>query len=195
MKEIEVKAKLNRPKEVKRKLIDLGCSFSEPLVQKDIIYLHKSLEFKDITRGKVVLRIRNSNGKLLLTLKKQLENELDNIEREITFDDFQQAADILGYMDYHEVVRVEKTRSKCKYHDLEICVDDVTGLGTFIEVEKMSESEDSLEVQKQLFSFLQTLGVSEQDRVFKGYDTLIEESMKKRLPSSIVNGDLSLLSR
>lgn len=173
MKEIEVKARVKNIDEVKVKLIGLGSVFSEPLVQKDIVYLHQSLAFKDIKRGTSVLRIRNANGKYTLTLKKQLENELDNIEREIVFDDFQQAADILQYMDYREVVRVTKTRVKCRYQDLTICLDDVEGLGRFIEVEKMSEIADSAEVQKSLFEFLQTLGVAKEDQVFKGYDTLI----------------------
>jgi len=175
MKEIEVKAKINNISKIKNKLIKMGCSFSEPLLQRDIIFLHNSMEFKDIGEGKVILRIRNSNGKFLLTLKKQLKNELDNIEREITVDDPTQAQDILKYMNYHEVVRVNKNRLRCKYNDMTICLDEVEKLGSFIEVEKITNSDNSAEVQKNLFNFLMSLGIQKEAQVLKGYDTLIEE--------------------
>ena len=56
-----------------------------------------------------------------------------------------------------------------------ICLDKVEGLGEFIEVEKITEQDDSIQTQKKLFDFLKSLGISEEDQVFKGYDTLIEE--------------------
>lgn len=175
MKEIEVKAKVSNLGFIKNELIKRGCTFSEPLIQKDRVYLHNSIEFPDIKRGTVILRIRDSNGKFIITLKKQLENELDNIEREIMVDSPEQADEILKYMDFHEVVKVSKKRIKCKYNGLEICLDEVDRLGSFIEVEKLTLEEDSLKVQKELFEFLETLGIKKDNQVFKGYDTLIYE--------------------
>jgi adenylate cyclase class IV len=51
-------------------------------------------------------------------------------------------------------------------------LDEVDGLGSYIEVEKMSD-EDGEKIQNELFDFLQILGVSKEDRVLKGYDTLM----------------------
>tara|TARA_Y100000031_G_C8194943_1_gene373220 strand:+ start:834 stop:1379 length:546 start_codon:yes stop_codon:yes gene_type:complete len=181
MKEVEVKAKINNIDEIKSKLINLSCEFSETLVQKDRIYLHKSIEFKDIKKGTVILRIRDSNGKYFMTLKKQLENELDNIEKETSIDSQEQAHEILKYLDFHEVVNVTKKRIKCKYGNLEICIDEVNELGCFIEVEKLTNDEDSLKIQKELFQFLEKLGIKKENQVFKGYDTLIYE-LKKSIP-------------
>lgn len=175
MKEVEVKAKISDIEELKTRLINLDCSFSEVLVQKDKIYLHNSIEFPDIKKGTVVLRIRNSNGKIILTLKKQLENELDNIEREIVIDNLEQGDEILKYMDFREVVKVNKERTKCKYKGFEICLDKVEGIGSFIEVEKLTTEEDSLKIQSELFEFLEILGIKKEDQVLKGYDTLIYE--------------------
>lgn len=175
MKEIEVKAKINNINIIKAKLIKMGCSFSEPLIQRDVIFLHNSMKFKDFGKGKVILRIRNSNGIFMLTLKKQLENELDNIEKEIIVNDPIQTQDILEYMGYHEVVRVNKNRLQCRLDGVTICLDEVEKLGSFIEVEKITDENNSMEVQKNLYNLLESLGIQKEARVFKGYDTLIEE--------------------
>lgn len=178
MKEVEVKAKLKDGAAAKAKLEALGCMLSEPIIQDDKIYLRNGLDLSAAGRGLVALRIRNANGKYILTLKKQLENQTDNLEYEIVIDDPVQAHDILTLMDYHEVSQVYKVRRQCHYNGLEICLDEVRDLGSFIEAEKLTEDEDSLKVQTELFAFLKTLGVAEEDRVMKGYDILLYEQGK-----------------
>ncbi len=176
MQEVEVKAKIKDLQSIKIKLTEMGCSFSEPLVQKDIIFLHNSTKTQEILKDKVTLRIRNTNDKkYTFTLKKKLTNELDNIEREIIINDPKQAEDILNYMNYYEVIRVSKTRIESKYQDMTICLDEVEKLGSFIEVEKLTTNEDGQEVQKNLSKFLASLGVSDSDFILKGYDTLMIE--------------------
>jgi adenylate cyclase class 2 len=77
-------------------------------------------------------------------------------------------------MGYKSAVKINKVRRKAKHLGYEICVDEVEGLGTFIEVEKVTDDcEDSKEVQKELFHFLESLGVNKNDVVMRGYDTLI----------------------
>lgn len=173
MKEIEVKAKVNNLDDLILNIKNLGCELSESIIQEDKIFLPIGVKIKESLKGKIILRIRKSNSKIILTLKKQLENELDNIEIEVVVDDFSKMEDILKYMNYHVVVEVKKKRRKAKYNDLEICVDEVEGLGSFVEVEKMSESGDSSKIQEELFQFLESLGIKREDRVFQGYDTLV----------------------
>lgn len=79
------------------------------------------------------------------------------------------AIELLGY---HQAIHVVKTRTKTKYQDMEICLDEVEELGSFIEVEKIVEGEGET-VQNELFGFLETIGVSKENRVLKGYDTLL----------------------
>jgi len=43
----------------------------------------------------------------------------------------------------------------------------------------MKEDEDGEKVQKDLFDFLQMLGIGESEKVTKGYDTLLYEKAKK----------------
>ena len=173
MKEIEVKARVQNFDQLIEKLKELGCSLSKPLVQKDVVYLANGVELSDVKRGNVAMRIRNSNDTCTLNLKKQLENELDCIECETIIQNPESAHNMLIQMGYHKVSRVEKTRRTCKYKDMNICIDEVLDLGNFIEVEKLSEDADSLKTQEELFRFLESLGLKREDRIFKGYDTLM----------------------
>jgi adenylate cyclase class 2 len=183
MKEVEVKARIRKPEELRAKLAALGCQFSEPITQDDTVYLRRPLEIKDGgQRGIVALRIRRQAEKNILTVKKQLENGLDKIEHEIVFDDPAQAHAMIEVLDFHVVSHVNKIRQKSVYNDLEICLDEVEGLGSFIEVEKMvAEEHDSEAIQAELFSWLISLGIKEEDRATKGYDIMMyEERMRDR---------------
>lgn len=173
MKEIEVKAKVEDLSLLKSKLISLGCQFSEPLLQNDRIYLHRSIKFSEIKPGTAVVRLREVNGKFKLTVKKSLENELSKLERESLVENGNQVNDIIKLLDFEEVLQVKKNREKCQYRDYTICLDDVENLGTFIEVEKMTKDEDSLQVQDELAKFLIALDIPPENRVTMGYDTLL----------------------
>ncbi len=82
----------------------------------------------------------------------------------------------LELMGFHEAVKVNKSRTKTRYQDMEICLDEVKGLGAFIEVEKITEG-DGDAVQIKLFDFLMTIGVDPRDRVVNGYDTLMYKKL------------------
>ena len=170
--EIEVKAKVRDFEEIKDKLKKIGCILSEPIIQDDYIYNRKGVNIRKGYDGSPILRIREQSGKVIFTLKKNRSNELDCIEKEIEVSDKEILKDIFDLMDYESTIEVHKKRIKGVYNDYEICLDEVDGLGSYIEVEKMSE-EDGEKVQAELFEFLQGLGVSKEDRVFNGYDTLI----------------------
>lgn len=179
MKEIEVKAKVSNFEGIRSALSGLGCVFSEPQIQKDRIYLPEGVEFPDKTVGTLFLRIRNSNGKHILTLKKQLGTENENIEHELAIDNPEEANEMAKLLGFHEVLTVSKQRIKCKYQDMEICLDEIEGLGSFVEAEKMTDEDDTQKVRKELFEFLKTLGIREEDEVQKGYATMVYELGKK----------------
>lgn len=181
MKEIEVKAKINNTENLLAGLKNLGCNLSEPIVQNDTIFLPEGFTYdKDLKNGINFLRIRKLRNRITFTLKQQQLNELDCIEKEIDINNADILKDILKLLGYHEVVQVNKVRIKCKYKDYEVCVDEVDGLGSFVEVEKMTD-EDALQVQEELFKFLQSLGVNKKDREMHGYDTLMYNKFNKTI--------------
>lgn len=170
--EIEVKAKVRNPDALASKLREIGCVLNEPVVQDDCIYNKKGIDLKDHSHGTSVLRIREQKGRIVFTLKKNRSNDLDCIEKEIEITDKNTLEEIIELLDYEKTVEVHKKRQRGKYGDYEICLDEVEGLGFFIEVEKMSD-EDGEKVQDELFNFLKKLGIGDEDRVFIGYDSLM----------------------
>ena len=170
--EIEVKAKVRNLDDLVSKLKEIGCVLNEPVVQDDCIYNKKGIDLLSHNHGTSVLRIREQKGRIVFTLKKDRSNELDCIEKEIEVNDKNTLEEIIELLDYEKTVEVHKKRQKGKYGDYEICLDEVDGLGFFIEVEKMSD-EDGEKVQNELFDFLKKLGIEDEDRVFYGYDSMV----------------------
>jgi len=182
MQEIEVKAKIIDKEKIKSKLINLGCTFTKPQKQKDVIFLPTGISFLEIKKGTPVVRIRNTKERVFLTLKKRLinDNELSTLEKEIVVNDEKETTELIENMGFYEVVRVYKTRQECHHKGLTICVDEIEELGSFIEIEKLSENENSETIQNELLNFLMSLGISPDDRVTKGYDTLVYEKTNKK---------------
>ena len=173
-KEIEVKARVADLTELTRKLEALGISLSEPIIQNDETFTDENYgDYDKFQPGKNVLRIRENNGKFIFTLKQPQSNELDCLEREIEITDPKEFREALLLMGYKPAVEIHKVRRKAKYKDYEICLDEVKGLGSFAEVEKITDDENADEVQNELFEFLESFGVKREDRVTNGYDTLI----------------------
>ena len=171
MREIEVKARVSNKPELQKQLTALGCVFSEPVSQRDRIFVPIGSSVP-VNPGVNVLRIREQNGKYIFTLKQTIKNQLDCLERELGIDNPEELAEIFKLLGFFESVGVNKQRQKTKYKGLEICLDSVEGLGDFIEVEKLSEAGDGDIVQAELFNFLQILGITKKDQVFEGYDVL-----------------------
>lgn len=181
MREIEVKARVDNFESIVQKLESLGCSLSQPIVQDDKVFLQNGVVFGDLTPGGNVLRIRQQGVKNIFTLKVRGEREMDCIERETEISDPEKMVEILEYLGYREVVRIRKSRRKCQYQNLEICLDEVDELGNFIEVEILAEAGDGQEIQNTLFDFLVTLGVTAESRVLSGYDILMFNKRLKKI--------------
>jgi adenylate cyclase class 2 len=169
-KEIEVKVRIENTDEVIKKLEELGCVFSEPVVQEDTIFINYDRPFIEFTPDDPFLRIRKTKGKTIFTYKQG--EEMNSVERETEVENGDQLEDILKFLGFRPEVNVRKTRRKANYKDYEICLDEVDGLGSFIELEKIT-NEDSGRVQDEMMKFLKELGVDETERVMNGYDTLI----------------------
>ncbi len=182
MYEVEVKAKLRDRKAVLGKLENFGCKFSEVLHQVDHIFIPEGIVFPPLAGSGVgVLRVRKSNDKYFFTLKISQGSRQDSLERELQISDGEKMIEILKLIKYQQVPTVDKKRIKTNYKDIEIVLDSVKDLGEFIEAEKIVESEDKEDrkkIQEELFKFLETLGVSKEDRVIDGkYDIMLYEKL------------------
>jgi adenylate cyclase class 2 len=63
---------------------------------------------------------------------------------------------------------VKKTRDIYKYDDITICFDNVEGLGEFVEVELVADS-DVQDHREKLFGFLEMIGSKKEDSIRTSY--------------------------
>jgi predicted adenylyl cyclase CyaB len=184
MYEVEVKARLLNRESVVKKLNDLGCKFGEELHQVDTIFAPKGTSYPLFPLGAPAIRVRKSNNQYLFTLKIPQSSHQDCIEREMKIEDGPMMIDIFQLMKWDSLPTVDKKRIKTNYQDMEIVLDTVKDLGEFIEAEKIVKSdsqEDRKRTQEELFAFLETLGVSKEDRVIDGkYDIMLYEKQSKK---------------
>ncbi len=178
--EIEVKAQIEDAEAFMQRLIDLGCSFSEPKTQDDMVWVENTGSLDIFLSNKVFLRIRVQNdAKIILTAKKSKsasgDGSLIKREHEVEVNSIDEARGILDMLGLKEAVRVKKVRRTAHFNDIEICIDEVEHLGTFVELERIGEANDAERIQKEITAFLETLGVAGSSRVTKGYDILMLE--------------------
>ncbi len=183
MREIEIKAKLKNKAQVVKKLKALGCVFSPSITQEDSVYTKNIGSLELYRNNEAYLRIRIKNViETLFTLKKKGVNDLDAIEHEVTINSKEEMEQALFHMGYKKAMEINKTRTITHFDDCEICIDDVKGLGSFIEMEKLTNAKgDAKKIQDQLFAFFESIGIKKSDRVMSGYDILTLEKGKKAI--------------
>lgn len=176
MREIEVKARVQDADALLAALKSHGVVLSEPLKQHDIVWFEQGSDPKNMV-GRNVLRIRTENDAQATFALKQTVADLDKIEHETIIDNPEEMRAAIELMHYELYVEVVKLRRKAKFGDYEICVDEVSQLGTFIEIEKLcDETADGDAVRDELWQVLAKLGISGSDEVTQGYDILMRES-------------------
>jgi adenylate cyclase class 2 len=173
MKEVEVKVKIDSSDEVIKKLKALGCQMSEVKTQTDMIFVPENITVLPTGPGVPVLRIREQEGKFILTMKISLTNGLDKRESETEILDPKAMEEIILSVGFKKMVTFSKQRRKTRYQNWEICVDEVPGLGSFMESEELTEDGDSSVIQEKMFEFLKTLGATEANRQSYGYDVIM----------------------
>lgn len=176
MIEMELKALLRNKSAVKKKLEEYGCKWSGVCLQVDTIYEMNNV-WKKV--GVPIFRIRKCNNEKILTLK-MLEEDMNTAkELELTISDDEMMDKMLKAIGFFPKVQVIKRREITKYRGFNICIDEVSNLGLFIEIEKLSlESEYKEKVYSDMKMILAELGVSENDIQQEKYYEMLLENVK-----------------
>ncbi|OGB75292.1 hypothetical protein A2810_00375 [candidate division Kazan bacterium RIFCSPHIGHO2_01_FULL_49_10] len=174
MIEIEIKFRVdnNRRADIVERIGRL-CPNGNSIRQMDKVYLIKSDSFKDFKSGDPVVRIRVVDDKSTLTYKRAIDGHGNTIEHEIAFTPIAEGENILCEMGYKMVTEVAKTRSVWKSGDVTISLDDVDGLGAFLELEILGDSEQIKPARERILTLAHELGLSESDIELKKYDQLV----------------------
>lgn len=183
MREVEVKVRLHDIGEALEKLAQAGIVVSQPKEQHDVVYCLPEDKTKENDPATNWLRIRTQDKtKVFFTLKRSVSGSLDSIEHETIVENGEELAAMLrymGYVTYNDLVKIRRTGH---YGDsVEICVDEVSPLGAFMELEQLCEdSADGAEIEAQLLAVLDTLGIAYETRVTRGYDELMNEYLARK---------------
>jgi adenylate cyclase class 2 len=176
VREIEVKYRVDDLEDLLLALKSVGIQLGEPVFQDDQAYAPLSWEFGDSKRGVSFLRLRTVRGRHYFALKQPAENEQACLEYETEVTDREAMHHAAMLMGFRPTVRIAKTRRTATLDGIVLCVDDVDGVGTFIELERLtSEHSDSRAVQAELAAFVESLGIAA-CRVSETYDTLVRQA-------------------
>lgn len=170
MIEIEAKFKLSTDVTRNKLIAVLESQFVAPISIKrqiDTVFLLPEQVDSPIVPGSKIMRVRDildlETGELrqsLITLKVEGQTKLASSEYEFTIDDGNIACQMLVALGWREVVTVDKVRLESKTEDYTICIDEVAGLGLFIELEVLAEDDVDVDtLQKQMCSFLKSLNI------------------------------------
>ncbi len=173
MLEVEVKAQVQNRAALEKRLAAEGIVLGDLQIQTDRVFVKNMESIEAFYKNAIFVRIREQAGKQpVLTLKKKRQ-ELASLEYETEVVSTEVMSQILEELGLTHALTIQKTRSKAKYGEYTLCVDEVVDLGVFIEVEKLVEEGDASVIQAELFDFLQSFGINEDERVFDAYDTLL----------------------
>ena len=169
---IEIESKFKLASDVTRDnlIATLKSQFIAPISSKrqiDTVFLLPEQVDAPIVPDSKIMRVRDvlnpETGELqqsLMTLKVEGQTKLASDEYEFAVDDGNVARQMLAALDWQEVVTVDKVRLESKTEDYTVCIDEVVGLGLFIELEVLTEdSVDVKNIQQQMYNFLKNLNI------------------------------------
>jgi predicted adenylyl cyclase CyaB len=172
MKEVEIKIQISNPGTIIKIFQDQGYIFSEPMIQHDRVFIPENEPTMPVAPGINVLRIRRQGNKNVLTLKRSdIDNHLSKIEHELEICDSEEMERMINLLGFKMIADTTKSRTKCKVGNYEICVDHVTELGDYLEIEQITDQDPAL-VQKQMLDFLSKNGIDTTQQISVGYDIL-----------------------
>ena len=172
-RELELKFRITSENDFINMLEEKGIVLSSPIMQDDIIFFRKDRGFSDLDKGEPVIRIRKQQDKIVTTLKKYKDGIADRVEVECEILDGEMFHKYLELLDLVPVVTVKKKRRKGNYEDASINVDQVEGLGLFVEVEVISDDYMAKDDMKKLNRIVNELGLSKNNIVSMPYDEML----------------------
>ncbi|MEV4642811.1 CYTH domain-containing protein [Actinoplanes sp. NPDC049548] len=174
--EVEVKYRVIDPEVLHKALAARGIELSPPSVQDDQAYAPCSWSAGESRIGVTFVRLRAQDGRCTFTTKTPVDNVLACVEHETVVDDRDQMHQAIMAMGYVPTVRFRKTRRTAAADSYALCVDEVDGLGAFLEVEALTrDTDDMARVQRELAAWVDALGVAV-ERTGETYDQLVRST-------------------
>jgi adenylate cyclase, class 2 len=169
--EVEQKFRAVDLPEIKAKLTQLGASFGEPMNQIDWYFNHPARDFAQTDEA---FRLRQVGENNYVTYKGPKIDKSTKTRRELELplpqgsefpDKF---AEVLIALSFRSVAKVKKSRLPGKLawqgRHVELALDHVDGLGSFIELEIVADDSDLEAAKECVHSLSKELGLTEPER-------------------------------
>lgn len=177
MIEVEVKARIRDLEIIKRRLQQQGFTLMKTVHQKDI-YLQPN--FRDFQETGEVLRVRKqAQDSDVITYKgsRLISRIKARKEIEIKVENGDKILELFKKLEFKPWIIVEKDRAMYKSGNFEVSIDNVRGLGSYIEIETQIDNSDP-ETEQEILRMLDRLGIPEEAIEKKTYLELARERVK-----------------
>lgn len=178
VREVEVKFRIPDAGALVTALAARGIELGPAVRQDDQAYAPAGWEYGKARGGVPFARLRTVDGRHTFTVKRPAENVLSCEEYESPVADRDQMHQAVLAMGFRATVQIGKVRRSAVIDGgTVLCVDEVDGVGTFVEVERLAPDGVPGElVQAELARFVAALGV-EASRTKDTYDTLVRAAL------------------
>jgi adenylate cyclase class 2 len=169
---IEAEAKVRAPHEpVEERLTELDAEHVTDKKQVDVYFAAPHRDFADTDEA---LRVRHENGRAYVTYKgPKLDAETKTREEhETEVGDAETAVAVFESLGFDEFGRVSKQRSVYELDGKTVVLDEVDGLGSFVEVEVEAENSTE-EATQDVFGTVEDLGLEPEASVRESYLELL----------------------
>lgn len=181
-KELEIKIEVSLDIFIKleKEISTKGEKLAEK-TQEDIYYSPSDESFYD--HGDKCLRIRKEEKEIYLSYKQIYHERLNDRfidEYETKIGDFDSMDQILSALKFRRDIVVKKHRKEFAYGDkFLIALDEVEGLGHFIEIENKNEGKSIEQRNKELVQLAISLGLDLSMQNEEGYSNMLYKRSKK----------------
>lgn len=185
--EVEIKVKIDDFEEIKEKVSNLG-KLMKSIKQIDDYYVPCQRDFF-VHKPQPIefLRVRTNPDKVVFEYTRTINMENDGSyehaeEYETEILDKVEFEKILGFLDFKKIVTVDKNREYWDCGNIEVALDKIAGLGSFIEAEAKGDFKNSDEARLVCLNFLEDLGLEDvkNNQIKMGYPQILLKSLEKK---------------
>lgn len=171
MIEVEIKVEASH-NEVEERLEQVGAEGHGEKVQHDVYYTAPHREFDETDEA---LRTRAEDGDVYVTYKGPKLDGSTKSRREIDLEvgNLEAADELLKALGFEEFAEVRKQRKKYVYGDYVVVLDEVEGLGEYVEVETVVEEDELDEAREGAFEMLRRLQLDPAEGIRTSYLELL----------------------
>lgn len=169
--EIELKFRVDDPDRIRTEIVRLGGRAAEPVPQTDRYFNHPA---RDFAQSSEALRVRSLGAHCVVTYKGPVLDREVKTRREIELpighdaadgDEFAEMLTLLGFRPVRTVAKVrEPFHLEWDGAPMELAVDNVDELGTFVEIETLADDATRDVRRAAVLSLAAKLGLNQPER-------------------------------